>query len=78
MLLIISVEINNMIYNSSRISKQSSLSKSEQRASNEGIFKEPIERVGITDIRPYLVGDSAFPTSPWLVKPYPEATGDPD
>lgn len=24
-----------------------------------------------------LVGDSAYPLSPWLQKPYPEGTGDP-
>ena len=42
------------------------------------MFKGPIERVNITDIRPYLVEDKAFPTSPWLMKPYPEATRDPD
>ena len=48
-----------------------------QRASNEDILREPVERIGITDIRPYLVGDSAYSISPWLMKPYPEATRDP-
>ena len=48
-----------------------------QRASNEDILREPVERIGITDIRPYLVGDTAYPISPWLIKLYPEATRDP-
>ena len=48
-----------------------------QRASNKDILIEPVERIGITDIRPYLVGDSAYRISPWLMKPYPEATHDP-
>ena len=48
-----------------------------QRASNGDILKEAVERIGITDIRPYLVGDSAYSITPWLMKPYPEATRDP-
>ena len=47
------------------------------RASNGDILKEPVERIGITDIQPYLVGDSAYPISPWRMKPYPKATCDP-
>ena len=30
------------------------------------------------EIRPYLVGDSAYPQAPWLTKPYPEGTNDPE
>ena len=30
------------------------------------------------DIGPYLVGDSAYPLTPWLIKPFPEGTNDPD
>ena len=47
-----------------------------QRATDGDILKEPTVRIGGTDIRPYLVGDSAYPISPWLQKPYPEATRD--
>lgn len=48
-----------------------------QRASNGDILKEPVERIVITDICPYLVGNSAYHTAPWLIKPYPGATLDP-
>ena len=49
----------------------------DQRASNEEALRQPVERIGIRDIHLYLVGDSAYPISPELVKPYPEATHDP-
>ena len=38
----------------------------------------PIHRVDRSEIQPYLVGDSAHPLSPWLQKPFPEGTRDPD
>ena len=38
----------------------------------------PIHRVGGNEIQPYLVGDSAYPLSPWLQKPFPEGTREPD
>ena len=34
-------------------------------------------RIGANEIKPYLVGDSAYPLASWLQKPFPEATGDP-
>lgn len=37
----------------------------------------PIHRIGPHEIKPYLVGDSAYPISTWLQKPYPEGTRDP-
>ena len=38
----------------------------------------PIHRIGPHEIQPYLVGDSAYPLSRWLQKPYPEGTRDPN
>ena len=32
----------------------------------------PMYLIGADEIQPYLVGDSAYPLSPWLQKPYPE------
>ena len=36
----------------------------------------PFHRIGGHEIQPYLVGDSAYPLSRWLQKPYPEGTRD--
>lgn len=38
----------------------------------------PTTRVDGSEIQPYLVSDSAYPLSPWLQKPLPEGTRDPD
>ena len=38
----------------------------------------PIHRVDGSEIQPYLVGDSTYPLSPWLQKPFPEGTRDLD
>ena len=35
-------------------------------------------QIGCTDIKPYLVGESAYPLASWLQKPFPEATKDPE
>ena len=37
----------------------------------------PMYLIGADEIQPYLLGDSAYPLSPWLQKPYPEGTRDP-
>ena len=41
------------------------------------VLAAPIYVIGGHEIQPYLVGDSAYPLSPWLQKPYPEGTRDP-
>ena len=41
------------------------------------VLAAPIHVIGGHEIQPYLVGDSAYPLSPWLQKPYPEGTIDP-
>lgn len=38
----------------------------------------PMLQIGQHSLQPYLVGDSAYPHTPWLQKPYPEGTVDPN
>ena len=45
-------------------------------AENREILTGPTVTIGGNDIRPYLVGDSAYPLSNWLSKPFPERTND--
>ncbi|KAK3736780.1 hypothetical protein QZH41_001694 [Actinostola sp. cb2023] len=49
-----------------------------QRAEARQILTAPTININGRNIGPYLVGDSAYPISPWLIKPYPEGTRDPD
>ena len=49
-----------------------------RRAEGNEVLKSPTVRIGHHEIRPYLVGDSAYPIGPWLQKPFPEATRDRD
>ena len=47
------------------------------RAEHGDVLAAPIHVIGGHEIQPYLVGDSAYPLSRWLQKPYPEGTRDP-
>ena len=47
------------------------------RAEHGDVPAAPIQVIGGHEIQPYLVGDSAYPLSRWLQKPYPEGTRDP-
>ena len=47
-----------------------------QRAEQGDILNGPVVDVDGHEIGPYLLGDSAYLISPWLQKPFPEATRD--
>lgn len=40
------------------------------QAESEQILSRPIIDLGGTNIRPLIVGDSAYPLRSWLIKPY--------
>lgn len=47
-----------------------------QRAEQGDVLSAPIADVTGHEIGPYLLGDNTYPISPWLKKPFPEATRD--
>ena len=48
------------------------------RAERREILTIPTVNAAGQEIGPYLVGNSAYPLSPWLMKPFPEGTRDRD
>ena len=58
-----------------RVLRNSELNYNAERGN---ILQAPVVTIGGRDIRPYLVGDSAYPQAPWLIKPFPEGTRDPE
>lgn len=44
-----------------------------QRAENNLILTEPVKRINGVAVCPLLIGDSAYPSLPWLVSPYPHS-----
>ena len=49
-----------------------------RRAERDEVLDNPAARVGRREIRPCLLGDSAYPLGRWLQEPFPEATRDRD
>ena len=47
-----------------------------RKAEQGDILSAPTVHINGNELGPYLVGDSAYPLSPWLIKPYPEGTRD--
>ena len=58
-----------------RVLRNSSLFR---HAENGDILTEPTVMVSGQEIGPYLVGDSAYVLSPWMMKVFPKGTRDPD
>ena len=59
----------------SRVLRNSSLYR---RITNNELLLGPTVRVAGSEIRPVLLGDSAYPLSTWLLKPYHEGMNDPE
>ena len=49
-----------------------------RRAEGGDILTAPTVNINGNEKGPYLIGDSAYPLGPWLMKPYPEGTRDRD
>ena len=47
-----------------------------RKAEQGEILSAPTVHINGNELGPYLVGDSAYPLSPWLMKPYSEGTRD--
>ena len=59
----------------SRVLRNSSLYR---RITNNELLLGPAVRVGGREINPLLLGDSAYPLSAWLLKPFHQGTNDPE
>lgn len=59
----------------SRVLRNSSLYR---QITNNELLLGPAVRVGAREIKPLLLGDSAYPLSSWLLKPFHEGTNDPE
>ena len=47
-------------------------------AEGNKVLKSPTLQIGHHEIRLYLIRDSTYPLGPWLQKPFPKTTRDPD